>query len=124
MPAPYAVRFSLGDLRQVRQAVAGWAARAGVPDLRAADFMIAVHEIAASAVRPGSPVAQLDLKMDEAAVQAEVRASGHWPSDPGGAPDPRIGGMGLLLACRVCDDVVIHRRGTGSTIILRMRMPG
>jgi anti-sigma regulatory factor (Ser/Thr protein kinase) len=118
------VRFSLDDLRQVRRAVAEWAAQAGLPDSRAADFMIAVNEIAANAVRYGSPVAQLELKIAGAAAQAEVHDNGHWPSEPTGTPDPDRGGMGLPLAREVCDDVAVHRRASGSTVILRMNLPG
>jgi serine/threonine-protein kinase RsbW len=122
-PAPYAVRFSIGDLRQVRRAVAEWAAQAGLRGQRAGDFVTAVNEIATNAVRYGSPVARLELKVAGAAAQAEVRDSGHWPSEPARAPDPSSGGMGLPLARRVCDDVAIRRRAGGSTVILRMRLP-
>ncbi len=118
------MRFRIDDLRQVRQAVAGWAAQAGLADLRAADFMIAVNEIATNAVRYGSPVARLELKIAGAAAQAEVCDSGHWPSEPAGTPDPDRGGMGLRLARRVCDDVAVCRRPSGSTVILRMNLPG
>ena len=54
---PYAVSFRADDLRQLRHAVVGWAARAGLRGQRAADFVIAVHEIATNAIRHGSPVA-------------------------------------------------------------------
>jgi serine/threonine-protein kinase RsbW len=118
------VRFSLGDLRRVRRVVAEWAAQAGLRDPRADDFVIAVHEIAANAVRYGSPVARLELRVVGAVAQAEVRDSGHWPSGPAGPPDPGRGGMGLPVARRVCDDVAICRRASGSTVILRMHLPG
>jgi len=59
--APYAARFRAGDLRRVRQAVAEWAARAGLRGQRAGDFVVAVHEIAANAVRHGSPTGRLGL---------------------------------------------------------------
>ena len=122
--APYAVRFTVGDLRQMRRVVAEWAAQAGLPHLRAADFMIAVNEIATNAVRYGSPVAQLELKVAGAAAQAEVRDSGHWPSGPARTPDPSRGGMGLRLARQVCDDVAVCCRASGSMVILRMNLPG
>jgi anti-sigma regulatory factor (Ser/Thr protein kinase) len=86
--------------------------------------VIAVHEIAANAVRYGSPVARLELQVVGAVAQAEVRDSGHWPSDPAGPPDPDRGGMGLGLARRVCDDVAVCRRASGSTVIVRMRLSG
>ncbi len=54
-PVPCGVRFSADDLRPVRQVTAAWAARAGLPAARAEDLVIAVSEIAANAVRYGSP---------------------------------------------------------------------
>jgi serine/threonine-protein kinase RsbW len=105
--------FSIGDLRQARRAVAERAAQAGLRGQRAGDFVIAVNEIATTAIRYGSLVARLELTVAGAATQAEVRDSGHWPSDPARAPDPGSGGMGLSLARRVCDDVAIRRRAGG-----------
>jgi anti-sigma regulatory factor (Ser/Thr protein kinase) len=43
---------------------------------RAEDFVIAVSEIAANAVRYGSPAARLLLQVAAGAAQAEVRDSG------------------------------------------------
>jgi anti-sigma regulatory factor (Ser/Thr protein kinase) len=70
------VRFSLGDLRQVHREVAGWAAQAGLPDPRAVDFVIAVYEIAANALRHRLPVAQLELKIDGAVALPGIRTPG------------------------------------------------
>jgi anti-sigma regulatory factor (Ser/Thr protein kinase) len=42
---------------------AQWATRAGLSAGRTDDFVIAVHEIAANAVRYGSPAARLLLRM-------------------------------------------------------------
>src|SRR6266480_3568746 len=124
-PAPYAVRFSADDLRQVRRAVAEWAAQAGLPEERAADFLIAVNEIATNAIRHGSPLAWLDLQIGGGTTaQAEVRDSGHWPPGPADGLDLDGAGMGLRLVRRVCDDVVIRRGADGTTVILRMGLPG
>src|SRR5690349_21253019 len=111
--APYAVSFSAGDLRQLRHAVAGWAARAGLQGQRADDFVIAVHEIAANAVRHGSPVARLALQIAGTAAQAEVRDSGRWRLEPPGAAAPGGLGMGLDVARRVCDEITIRRGANG-----------
>jgi len=123
--APYAVRFSDDRLRQVRRAVAGWAVQAGLRGQRAGDFVLAVHEIATNAVRHGSPVARLVLQIvGGTAVQAEVRDGGQWPPGPPAAPAPGRGGRGLQLVRRVCDEVTIRRGAGGSTVILRMSLPG
>ena len=121
--APYAVSFRADDLRHLRHAVAGWAVRAGLPGQRAADFVIAVHEIATNAIRHGSPVARLALQIAGTAAQAEVRDSGHWPPESPAATAPAGLGMGLHVAHRVCDQVTIHRGTTGSTVTLQMNLP-
>jgi serine/threonine-protein kinase RsbW len=122
--APYTVSFSAGDLRQLRHAVAGWAARSGLQGQRAADFVIAVHEIATNAVRHGSPVARLILQIAGTAAQAEVRDSGHWPLEPQTATAPGGLGMGLQVARRVCHQVTIRRGANGSAVILQLDLPG
>jgi anti-sigma regulatory factor (Ser/Thr protein kinase) len=50
--------------------------QAGLSAGRAEDFVIAVSEIAANAVRYGSPAAR--LRVAGGAAQAEVRDSGCW----------------------------------------------
>lgn len=120
---PYTVSFRADDLRHLRHKVAGWAARAGLRGQRAADFVIAVHEIATNALRHGSPLARLALQITGTAAQAEVRDSGHWPPEPLAATAPGGLGKGLLVARRVCDQVTIHRSATGSTVTLQMSLP-
>jgi anti-sigma regulatory factor (Ser/Thr protein kinase) len=90
------VRFGADDLRPVRRVTAPSAARAGLPASRAEDFVTAVSEIAANAVRHGSPA-----------------ASGNG----------RSGGRGRALARLVCDGVGIRAGAAGTTVILRMNLP-
>jgi anti-sigma regulatory factor (Ser/Thr protein kinase) len=111
-------------LRRLRHAVADWAERAGLHGQRATDFVIAVHEIAANAVRHGSPVARLALQIAGTVAQVEIRDSGHWPPGPEAATAPGGLGMGLQVARRVCDEVTIRRGASGSTVILQMSLPG
>jgi len=120
---PYAVSFSADGLRQLRHAVAAWAAWAGLQGQRAADFVIAVHEIATNAIQHGSPVARLALQIAGTSAQAEVRDSGHWPLEPLAATAPGGLGMGLQVARRVCDQVTIRRGANGSAVILQMSLP-
>jgi hypothetical protein len=95
-PLPCGVRFSADDLRPVRRVTARWAARAGLPRARADDFVIAVSEIAANAVRYGSPAARLLLRVAGGAAQAEVRDSGCWRPAAGAASgNGRSGGEAL-----------------------------
>ncbi len=85
----------------------------GLPAVRAEDFVIAVSEIAANAVRHGSPAARLLLRVAGGAVQAEVRDSGCWrPAAGAASSNGRSGGRGLALARLACDGVGI-RAGAG-----------
>jgi anti-sigma regulatory factor (Ser/Thr protein kinase) len=118
------VRFGADDLRPVRRVTAAWAALAGLPAARAEDFVIAVSEIAANAVRYGSPAARLLLRVAGGAATAEVRDSGCWRPAAGPASgDRHSGGRGLALARLVCDEVGIRAGAGGTTVILRMNLP-
>jgi STAS domain/Histidine kinase-like ATPase domain len=84
-------------------------ARAGLPAGRAEDFVLAVSEIAANAVRHGSPTARLLLRVAGGAAQAEVRDSGYWRPAAGAASGTgRSGRRGLALARLVCGGVGIR----------------
>jgi len=113
----------MADLPLVRRVTAEWLVRAGLPQERASDFVLAVNEIATNAVRHGSPKASLQLRLDGSAVLAEVGDSGHWPPEPAAAAKERDG-MGLALASQVCDRVEIRTGNDGTTVILRMSLPG
>ena len=84
-PAPRRMRFGIDDLRQVRRVTAQWAARACLSPERAEDLVIAVNEIATTAVRHRSPVTRLHPQIMRGTVaQAEVRDTRHWPPGPAG----------------------------------------
>jgi serine/threonine-protein kinase RsbW len=122
-PVPCGVRFGADDLRSVRRVTARWAVRAALPAARAEDFVIAVSEIAANAVRYGSPTARL-LRVAGGAATAEVRDSGCWrPAAGPASANGRSGGRGLALARRVCDEVGIRAGAGGTTVLLRMHLP-
>jgi anti-sigma regulatory factor (Ser/Thr protein kinase) len=119
------MRFSLANLRQVRQVTARWVATAGLPAERAVDFVIAVHEVAANAVVHGSAAARLALRIAAGnTVEAVVRDEGRWRPPAAETGAGQNGGMGLPLARKVCDAVVIQAEDGGTTVILRMRLSG
>ena len=103
-----------------------WAARAGLTQERADDFVIAINEIATNAVRYGSPVARLLLRAAEGGgAEAEIRDAGRWsPGARAAAAAGRRGGMGLPLAREICDAVEIRTGASGTTVILRISLPG
>ena len=114
--------FRAGDLRQVRRVTAEWAARAGLTGSRAGGFVSAVSEIAANAVRPGSPAARLLLSVTGTMAVAEVRASGRWPgAEPAGSA-ARASGTGLPPGRRICDGAEIRVERGGTMVRLRMRL--
>ena len=87
--------------------------------------MIAVSEIAANAVRHGSPATRLLLlRVAGGAAQAEVRDSRCWrPAAGATSGNGRSGGRGLALARLVCDEVGDPGRAGGTTVIPRMNLP-
>jgi anti-sigma regulatory factor (Ser/Thr protein kinase) len=118
------MRFGANDLWRVRQVTAQWAARAGLPRGQADDFVIAVNEIATNAVRYGSPIAWLQLRIaGENSAEAEVRDQGRWQPGTGDSAESG-GGMGIPLTRQVCDAVEIRAGQDGTTVVLRMRLPG
>jgi anti-sigma regulatory factor (Ser/Thr protein kinase) len=120
-PAPRRLLFGVDDLRLVRRVTAQWATRVGLSASRTDDFVIAVQEIAANAVRYGSPGARLLLRVTGGAAAAEIHDDGCWPPSPGAIPAiGRRGGMGLALARLVCDEVDIRTGNGGTTVLLRM----
>ena len=111
----------MDDLWRVRWVTAQWATRVGLSASRTDDFVIAVHEIAANAVRHGSPAARLLLRVTSGSVAAEIHDDGCWPQSTAAIPAARrSGGMGLALARLVCDEVEIHTGNGGTTVLLRM----
>jgi len=124
-PAPYLIRFSVGDLRRVRQETARWMATTGLTSGRVADFVIAVSEIATNAVRYGSPQAQLELRSGTGnTVLAVVRDTGRWETGVRPGEAEGRGRMGLALARRICDEVDILTGLSGTTVIMRMSLTG
>ena len=99
--------------------------QAGLRGRRAGDFLIAVNQVASTAVRRGSPLARLRLQVAGGTVaQAEVRDIGRSPPGPPAAPASGGLAMGLQVARRVCDEVTIRRGPAGSAVILCMSLPG
>jgi anti-sigma regulatory factor (Ser/Thr protein kinase) len=92
----------------------------------AADFVIAVSEIATNAVRYGLPPTGLRLQATGRTVTAEIRDNGRWqpgtPAVPWNRADATCGGLGLRIACQVCDDVQIRTGGDGTAVVLSMAL--
>jgi anti-sigma regulatory factor (Ser/Thr protein kinase) len=86
--------------------------RRGVPDAAADDVILVASELAANAIRHGSPPALLRLEYADGRVRVTV-------SNHGGSPDPRIvdaaadagSGRGLAMVQAIADEVGWQRDG-------------
>ena len=110
--------FGARDLQAVRALVRRRALLAGLPEERADDLVLGVHEIAVCA-----------FAADEGPALLEVRTLAHWvvceirePGRPGPVPrltDPAVGpGRGRRLARALCDDVRATAEGTAVRIAM------
>jgi anti-sigma regulatory factor (Ser/Thr protein kinase) len=68
--------FGAGTLSDLRAAVLEGAAKAGLPDGRAIDVMLALHELAANVVRHGAGRGRLRMDVTERALRCQVSDAG------------------------------------------------
>jgi anti-anti-sigma factor len=111
--------FDAGSLYALRAAVAAHASEAGLAPGRADDLVIAVHELAANAVRHGAGHGRLRVWRSDQALRCEITDDGlpeteattvePWHSEPG---------HGLALVRQVADHTTVQtgRDGTSATI--------
>jgi anti-anti-sigma factor len=121
--------FDAGSLYTLRAAVAAHASEAGLPPGRADDLVIAVHELAANAVRHGAGHGRLRIWRSDQALQCEITDDGlpdaqgpqdkqkEWRTEPG---------HGLSLVRQVADQTSLHsgHNGTSATISFALTAPG
>ncbi len=127
--------FDSGTLYALRAAVQAHAIQAGLPESRTDDLVIAVHELAANAVRHGAGAGRLRMWEHDRALHCEVNDSGSPASgsqaghsgENGGAADeaagpggnvadrwPFLPGHGLWLVRLVADRISVFS-GPGGT---------
>jgi anti-anti-sigma factor len=124
--------FDAGSLYTLRAAVAAHATQAGLAPGRADDLVIAVHELAANAVRHGAGHGRLRIWRSEAALLCEISDDGlpdaqdaqkppdapkTWRTEPG---------HGLSLVRQVADHTSLRsgRNGTSATISFALAASG
>ena len=121
--------FDGDSLYSLRAAVAAHASQAGMPEGRARDLVLAVHELAANAVRHGAGHGRLRVWVTEDAVRCEVTDDGPpktadgadaglldqalWPVEPGHA---------LWLIRRVADQASWDAGPSGTTATVSFRL--
>jgi anti-sigma regulatory factor (Ser/Thr protein kinase) len=131
--------FTAGSLRLLREAVIAHATAVGMPEGRAADVMLAAHELAANAVRHGGGTGQLRMRIAAGALHIQVSDRGRAPfdSDHPGAPSGRAmvaavsrqdpwpyrRGHGLGLVREVADQVTAVTGPNGSQVTASFTLP-
>lgn len=129
--------FGADALSPLRAAVLGCATACGLPEDRAIDVMLAVHELAANAVRHGPGHGRLRAHVTADALRCEVsdpgRASlnGLAPGGPGGQTPGAAGavswpvkqGHGLWLVRKAADRLRIASGPHGSLITADFTLP-
>jgi anti-sigma regulatory factor (Ser/Thr protein kinase) len=118
--------FDSGTLYALRAAVQAHASQAGLPESRTDDLVIAVHELAANAVRHGAGAGRLRMWERDGAVHCQVDdsgspASGEDAGSGGNVADrwPFLPGHGLWLVRVVADQISVFSGpdGTCATVV-------
>jgi anti-sigma regulatory factor (Ser/Thr protein kinase) len=105
-------RFDASTLHLLRERVAACVSAAGVPEDRAMDVILAVHELAANAVRHGAGAGRLLMRVAAGALRCQVSDTG-----PGAGPWPLRMGHGLWIVRAVADEVSTSSGPQGSEVI-------
>jgi anti-sigma regulatory factor (Ser/Thr protein kinase) len=126
-PAPGAMSYQYTtDLAAVRAVVYRYARKAGLPESRAVDLVLAVSEVAANTVRHAKSPGSLKIWYDTEKIVCQIHDDGTITDPLAGQRRPSLeamGGHGLWIVNQVCDEVEVRSDETGTTIRLRMNLP-
>jgi len=129
--------FGETTLRVLRETVLAHATAAGMPEGRALDVMLAVHELAANAVEHGGGTGRLRMSVTNRELVCQVSdpgpASSGLPRNdrlgsqrPGGAartsPWPYEPGHGLWLVHQIADHISVNYGPAGSQVTVAFTM--
>jgi anti-sigma regulatory factor (Ser/Thr protein kinase) len=113
------------NLSEVRALAERQARKAGLPDARVIDFVIAVSEVAANTVRHAHSTGSMEIRSNATELVCEIRDRGVI-TDPmvGRQPPPpnASGGHGLWLVHQVCDRVELNSDENGTVVWLYMSL--
>ena len=121
-PGVHELAFDERTIPRVRATVARWIA-GSMPGDRAADVLLAVHEIASNSVRHGGGEGRLRYWNEDGTLVCEVRDAGRIRDDLAGRELPPLYaemGRGLWLAHQLCDLVQLRSSTEGTVVRLRM----
>ncbi|MGZ4431019.1 MAG: anti-sigma factor RsbA family regulatory protein [Gaiellales bacterium] len=123
---PKELSFDAGSLRRVREFTRDLAAGFGLAELRGADLVLAVNEIATNSVRHGGGGGVLRVWSEGDALLCEVQDRGYIEKPLAGRLTPAPGqtnGHGIWLTNHLCDLVQV-RSTPGETVVrMQMRLP-
>ena len=113
-------RFDASTLHLLRERVTSCTAVAGVPEDRALDVILAVHELAANAVRHGGGRGRLLMRAADGALHCQISDAG-----PDARPWPVRQGHGLWIVRAAADEVAVSSGPRGSQVTAMFRwLPG
>lgn len=116
--------FDSGSLSGLRVAVKAFADQAGLPERRAQDVVIAVHELAANAIHHGAGAGRLRVWKLAGVLHCQVEDGDLLASSEAPLyPLPILPGHGLWVARHVADQlrVLSGARGTWATVSFGLR---
>ena len=124
--------FDANTLPSLRKAVLAEAAAAGMRGDQAADVVLAVHELAANAVRHGAGAGQLEMSVRDGRLHCQVsdvgppRVVGQWPVTGivTAQPWPVQRGHGLWIVQATADQVTVAWGSAGSQVTAVFALPG
>jgi anti-sigma regulatory factor (Ser/Thr protein kinase) len=119
------VPFSIEDLSELRQLVAGWAAREAMSAEPADELVLSVHEIATNSIRHGGGMGMLRLWRTSDSLVCEVQDAGHITDPALGRIQPGASALesrGLWIANQLCDLVQIRSGAEGTRVRMHKRL--
>jgi anti-sigma regulatory factor (Ser/Thr protein kinase) len=135
-PAPILDQpFDSGTLYALRAAVQAHACQAGMPEDRAGDVVLAIHELAANAIMHGAGRGRLRMWYLPGTLSCEILDAGPPASgDPGadggadrGAPVadpwPAVDGHGLWLVHQVASRLEVRSGSRGTRALVSFALP-
>jgi serine/threonine-protein kinase RsbW len=122
-PVPDTWQVTTTDVGDVRRRVRDAARRAGLDSDHADRFTVAVNEVVINAIQHGGGVAEVGIRHNShVVVTVADNGPGLVVDAPVTLPPPdQEHGRGLWLVHRLCDDVTIDHRPTGTLVRLSAR---
>ena len=120
--------FGREDITLARHGVSECLVRIGLAGERLQSYVLAINEVITNVVLHGGGFGRLVLRLDGTSVWCEVTDSGRgipaeFLSDRRQPGAFQVGGRGLWLAHRLCDEVTVATGPIGTSIGLRMSLP-